>query len=202
MTQVTPSPVFKRKGDNLEVEVPLTIPEALRGAEVQVPTLDGTKTLRVPPGTPTAPSSDCAARARPSSQRVPPRGDIHYRFVIDIPKDPQREQQEAVETLSQTSMNGNPREPLFDGAGPGADGRRSAEDPMAMADQADRDPAPHPGRDQSRRVHDLGRGGAGQHAPADAAHVRGRGLIEPKRSPKGTRLYSQEDVDSSGASRR
>src|ERR1700693_3802141 len=40
ITHVAPSPVFKRKGENFEVEVPLTIPEALRGAEVQVPTLD------------------------------------------------------------------------------------------------------------------------------------------------------------------
>ena len=48
---MAPSPLFKRKGDNLEVEVPLTIPEALRGAEVQVPTLNGTQDLRVQPGT-------------------------------------------------------------------------------------------------------------------------------------------------------
>src|SRR5690242_9697217 len=51
ITHVTPSAVFKRKGENLEVEVPLTIPEALRGAEVHVPTLSGSKTLRVRPGT-------------------------------------------------------------------------------------------------------------------------------------------------------
>ena len=51
ITHVAPSPLFTRKGENLEVEVPLTIPEALRGAEVQVPTLTGTKTLRVRPGT-------------------------------------------------------------------------------------------------------------------------------------------------------
>ena len=51
ITHVSPSPLFKRKGDNFEVEVPLTIPEALRGADVTVPTLDGTKTLRVAPGT-------------------------------------------------------------------------------------------------------------------------------------------------------
>ena len=64
---MTPSPVFTRKGDNLEVEVPLTIPEALHGAEIQVPTLNGTKTLRVRPGTATEPSSGCAARGRRSS---------------------------------------------------------------------------------------------------------------------------------------
>ncbi len=41
ITHVSASPVFKRKGANFEIEVPLSIPEALRGAEVQVPTLDG-----------------------------------------------------------------------------------------------------------------------------------------------------------------
>ena len=40
ITHVSPSPVFTRKGENLEVEVPLTIPEALQGAEVKVPTLE------------------------------------------------------------------------------------------------------------------------------------------------------------------
>ena len=36
ITHVAPSPLFTRKGENLEVEVPLSIPEALRGADVQV----------------------------------------------------------------------------------------------------------------------------------------------------------------------
>ncbi len=40
VTHVAPSPIFERKGDNLEVEVPLTIPEAIRGADVEVPTLE------------------------------------------------------------------------------------------------------------------------------------------------------------------
>ena len=40
------------------------------------------------------------------------RGDIHYRFVIDVPRDLSDEQREAVEALSKT-MNGNPRERLM-----------------------------------------------------------------------------------------
>jgi molecular chaperone DnaJ len=40
------------------------------------------------------------------------RGDIHYRFVIDMPRELTDEQQQAVEALSQT-MNGNPRESLL-----------------------------------------------------------------------------------------
>src|SRR5207248_5349391 len=39
ITRVQESPVFKRNGENLEVEVPLTIPEALEGAVVEVTTL-------------------------------------------------------------------------------------------------------------------------------------------------------------------
>ena len=51
VTRVAASDIFERKGDNLEVEVPITIPEAIRGATIEVPTLAGTKRIRVPPGT-------------------------------------------------------------------------------------------------------------------------------------------------------
>ena len=43
------------------------------------------------------------------------RGDIHYRFVIDVPATLSAEQSEAVDKLSQV-MNGNPRADLFAGA--------------------------------------------------------------------------------------
>ena len=51
-TRVAASPVFKRLDDgNLEVTVPISIPEALRGGTIEVPTLDGTKKIKVAPGT-------------------------------------------------------------------------------------------------------------------------------------------------------
>jgi molecular chaperone DnaJ len=111
VTHVAESPVFRRKGDNVEVEVPLTIPEALRGAEIEVPTLNGRKKLRVPPGT----KHGTIQRLRgegPPHLSGKARGDIHYRFVIDVPDDMTREQEKAVEELSKV-MNGNPRARLF-----------------------------------------------------------------------------------------
>ncbi|HYF28255.1 MAG TPA: molecular chaperone DnaJ [Baekduia sp.] len=113
ITRVAQSPIFKRKGDHLEVEVPLTIPEAIRGAEVEVPTLDGRKRLRVPPGT----KHGTVQRLRGEGPPKPgggrsSRGDIHYRFVIDVPASLSAEQSDAVEKLSQT-LEGNPRERLF-----------------------------------------------------------------------------------------
>ena len=51
VTRVATSPVFRQKGDNLEVEVPVSIVEAVRGDTVEVPTLSGTKRIRIPAGT-------------------------------------------------------------------------------------------------------------------------------------------------------
>jgi molecular chaperone DnaJ len=122
ITHVAPSSLFKRKGENLEVEVPLTIPEALRGAEVQVPTLNGTKTLRVRPGTAHGTVQRLRGEGPPKlgSGSPPARGDIHYRFVIDVPEKLSKEQEQAVEELSK-AMGANPRAGLFaaEGAGDG-----------------------------------------------------------------------------------
>src|SRR3954470_16163689 len=84
ITRVSASPVFRTKGDNLEVEIPITVVEALRGAEVEVPTLDGTKKLRVKAGT----KHGTVQRLRgegPPKLDGGGRGDIHYRFAIDVP---------------------------------------------------------------------------------------------------------------------
>jgi molecular chaperone DnaJ len=119
VVHVAPSPVFARKGNNLEVEVPLTIPEALRGAEVQVPTLNGSKTLRVAPGT----KHGTVQRLRgegpptPGSGKPPARGDIHYRFLIDVPKELSAEQADAVEAFAKTLDGADPRARLFEAAG-------------------------------------------------------------------------------------
>jgi molecular chaperone DnaJ len=117
ITRVQESPVFKTVGDNLEVEVPLTIPEAVRGAIVEVPTLNGSKRLRVPAGT----KHGTVQRLRgegPPRAGGKNRGDIHYRFVIEVPESLSPEQDEAIDRLSQV-MNGNPRADLFKQAGAG-----------------------------------------------------------------------------------
>ena len=111
VTRVEDSPVFRRRGEHFEVEVPITIAEAIGGADVEVPTLSGTKTLRVPPGT----RHGTLQRLRgegPSKLGGDGRGDLRYRFVIDVPKDLSSEQREAVDELSKV-MNGNPREGLL-----------------------------------------------------------------------------------------
>ncbi len=117
ITRVAESSVFRRNGDNLEVEVPLTIPEALQGAVIEVPTLNGSKRLRVPAGT----KHGTVQRLRgegPARLGGKGNGDIHYRFVLEVPSSLSQEQSEAVDRLSKV-MNGNPRKRLFAEAEPG-----------------------------------------------------------------------------------
>jgi molecular chaperone DnaJ len=114
ITRVSDSAIFKRNGDNLEVEVPLSIPEALQGAVIEVPTLNGSKKLRVPRGT----KHGTVQRLRgegPARLNGKGRGDIHYRFVIDVPASLSPEQAAAVDKLSQV-MDGDPRARLFTAA--------------------------------------------------------------------------------------
>jgi molecular chaperone DnaJ len=116
ITHVEESPVFKAKGDNFEVEVPITVAEALGGAEVEVPTLHGTKKLRVAPGTKHGTLQRLRGEGPPTLSGGSRRGDLHYRFVIEVPKDLNAEQKAAVEQLSKV-MNGNPRERILRAAG-------------------------------------------------------------------------------------
>ncbi len=107
--------MFRRVGENVDVEVPLTIPEAVRGAVIEVPTLHGTKRLRVPRGT----KHGTVQRLRgegPPRLGGKGRGDLRYRFVIDVPSSLSAEQDDAIDRLSKV-MNGNPRAKLFAHAG-------------------------------------------------------------------------------------
>jgi molecular chaperone DnaJ len=95
--------------------VPITIVEAIRGATIEVPTLNGTKRIRVPPGT----QHGTIQRLRgegPPRLNGRGRGDIRYRLVIDVPRSLSREERRAVEDLAEV-MDGNPRERLLSGIG-------------------------------------------------------------------------------------
>ena len=48
---VRPHPMFERKGDDIHIELPITVGEAVRGAEVDVPTIHGPVRMRIPAGT-------------------------------------------------------------------------------------------------------------------------------------------------------
>jgi molecular chaperone DnaJ len=81
-----------------------------------VPTLHGTKRLRVAPGTKHGTLQRLRGEGPPTLGSGSARGDLHYRFVIDVPKELTKEQRAAVDQLSKV-MNGNPRERILRAAG-------------------------------------------------------------------------------------
>jgi molecular chaperone DnaJ len=116
-TRVTPSPVFRRIDDgNLEVTVPISIPEALRGGTIEVPTLDGTKKIKVAAGT----KHGTVQRLRgegPPKPKGSGRGEIRYRLEIEVPAELSEEQSEAAEKLAEALNGSDPRADLLRKAG-------------------------------------------------------------------------------------
>jgi molecular chaperone DnaJ len=114
-TRVASSPVFKRLDDgNLEVTVPITVAEAMRGATIEVPTLSGTKRIKVAPGT----RHGSLQRLRGEGPPLPggggrKNGDIRYRLEIDVPEELSEEQAEAVEKLAEALNGADPRAELL-----------------------------------------------------------------------------------------
>jgi DnaJ-class molecular chaperone len=51
MVEVGSHPFFRREGDNIRMDLPITLDEAVRGAKVKCPTVDGAVMLTIKPGT-------------------------------------------------------------------------------------------------------------------------------------------------------
>jgi len=95
---VSPHPVFGRKGDNLTVELPVSFAEAALGGQVQVPTLNGPVTLKVPAGTPTGKTFRVKGKGVPTKGG---HGDILATVVVDVPHKLSREQKQLLQQLQE-----------------------------------------------------------------------------------------------------
>jgi len=103
---VAPHPLFGRKGNDLTLRVPVTFSEAALGAEVKVPTLDGSVTVKIPPGT--APGKTLRVRGRGMPRAAGGAGDLLVTLDVVVPRTLSDEQRQAVEALAATE-SANPR---------------------------------------------------------------------------------------------
>jgi curved DNA-binding protein len=94
---VTPHPLFKREGDDLYLDVPITIGEAYRGDKIRVPTPDGDVTLKLPTRTQSGQVTRLRGKGVVRKGKEP--GDLYVRFMIQIPTDDDSETEHAVELL-------------------------------------------------------------------------------------------------------
>ena len=81
--KVTPDKLFRRDGNNIRSDVRVPVATAILGGKVDVQTLRGTVTMKIPPGT----SSDQNLRIRGQGiQTTNVKGDHLVRVIIDVPK--------------------------------------------------------------------------------------------------------------------
>jgi len=82
---VEPHPYFTREGRHLTVEVPISPDEAILGAKIDVPTLNGPKSLPVPPGTSSGQKLRLRGQGLPAAADKP-EGDLFVALKIVVPK--------------------------------------------------------------------------------------------------------------------
>lgn len=82
---IKPHPYFTRDGENIRLDLPVSLSEAVLGAKVKVPTVDGPVMLSVPPGT----TSGKVMRLKGKGWSIKGggRGDQLVRLLVDLPAD-------------------------------------------------------------------------------------------------------------------
>jgi len=123
---VSPHPVFGRDGDNLTVIVPIRFDEAVNGADIKVPVLDGPAvTIRIPAGTKTG----AKFRARGKGVVRPEKsGDLIVSVDIAVPKDLTPTAQKALAEFVSATAEFDPREELMRKSGNLSDARKGSDD--------------------------------------------------------------------------
>jgi DnaJ-class molecular chaperone len=93
---IRPHPLFKREGDNLVMDLPVSVPDAVLGGKVEAPTPEGAVTLTVPPGSNSG--STLRLKGRGMTGPTGRRGDLMARLVVTLPDRPDDDLQKFAET--------------------------------------------------------------------------------------------------------
>lgn len=99
--RLRPHPIFTVKGDDLEVELSISDWEAVLGAKVDVPTIDGKVEMTIPPGSNTG--QRLRLRGQGLNKRKGGRGDEYVRLKIVVPKTVSAEERRLYEELQRVS---------------------------------------------------------------------------------------------------
>ena len=96
-------PIFAREGDDLIVEKEITFSEAVLGTTIEVPTLDGTKNVKIPPGT------QCHTKMRLKGLGLPRfqgtgQGDEFVKVIVKVPKRIGEKTRKLVEELAKEGI--------------------------------------------------------------------------------------------------
>jgi len=102
-------PFFERRGDNIHIDLPVTVGEAIRGAEVDVPTIHGPVRARIPAGTQGGQTFRISGKGVKKKGKDAGHGDHYYRVQISVPKEAPANAVDAIEGAYKENPRANLR---------------------------------------------------------------------------------------------
>jgi molecular chaperone DnaJ len=109
LIHVRKHPFFERRGDDIHIELPITVGEAIRGAQVDVPTINGPIKARIPAGTQSGKTFRISGKG---VKRRDGHGDHYYKVLIHVPPAVPDEIVDQLEENYETSPRANLRTSL------------------------------------------------------------------------------------------
>ena len=102
-------PEFKREGNNLFHTEIISLPDAILGAEIEVPVIDGKQKIKVDPGTQSGTIVKLKGRGLPTVNGYGGTGDLYVKIAVWIPKKLDKDDKQAVEAMrSKEGFKPNP----------------------------------------------------------------------------------------------
>ena len=111
ITNVGKHPHFTRKGENIYVTIPITVPEAALGTKIEVPTVEGKAQLKIPAGTESGQKFRLRERGFPSLRNPNLRGDQFIEVLVKLPRVISEETKEVLRQFEKANPE-NPRKAM------------------------------------------------------------------------------------------
>jgi len=102
VVNVKPHKIFERDGRNVYCEVPISFAEAVLGAEIKIPTLDGEESYTIPEGTQTDTTFTLRGRGIPDVNNPNRKGDLMVTVTVEVPKNLSSEQKDLLRQFSES----------------------------------------------------------------------------------------------------
>jgi len=99
LLRVVPHPRFRREGQHVVVDLPIHYSEAVQGAKIPVPTIDGPVTLTVPPGSSSGRKLRLKGKGLPDPGKGTSRGDQYVILQVVVPEERSKEFLDLVERI-------------------------------------------------------------------------------------------------------
>ena len=99
VTEVKAHKYFRREGDDIHLDVPITLAEALKGAKIEIPTIHGNVSMKIPAGSQSGQKMRLKEKGAPNL-KTKAKGHQYLHLQIQVPQGLSKSDQEALEKLA------------------------------------------------------------------------------------------------------